>query len=137
MSPTAFQNLHVLLVMESNLKELDGTCFSPEERKLWDESDLIQWKQKIRMGAFAFYLNGKSYTLISSAPMRYVRAAKGNGDHVQPTRRLIIPGHLDSHIGTCRTDGPTTSSVAVQIAVTIAVKPSMSSETFEVSAAFP
>ena len=38
------------LVMKSNQKELDGQCFSPEERKLSDESDLKEWKQWIKNG---------------------------------------------------------------------------------------
>ena len=54
--------------------------------------------------------------------MRYARHAKRNGDSVQPQSRLIIPGHLDPQIGTYRTDPPTTSLVAVQSVVAIAVR---------------
>ena len=58
---------------------------------------------------------------------------KKNGDSVQPKRRLIIPGHLVPQIGTCRTDAPTTSWVAEQIAETITVSLNMFGETCYVS----
>ena len=53
--------------------------------------------------------------------MCYVSTAKQNGDSVQPKSWLIIPGHLDPQFGTHENDAPTTSWVAVQMAVTIAV----------------
>ena len=57
----------------------------------------------------------------------------GNEDSVQPESRVIIPGHLDPQIGTYRTDAPTTSWVAVQIAVTIAASLNMPGETVYLS----
>ena len=71
--------------------------------------------------------------LIISAPMRYVRTAKRNGDNVAPKSWLMVPGRLDPQIGKYRTDALATSWVAVQVAVTIAVILSMSGETFDVS----
>ena len=47
----------------------------------------------------------------------------------------LSPKHLDSPIGTYRTDAPTTSSVAVHVAVTLALSLDMSSETLDVIAA--
>ena len=81
------------------------------------------------MGVFTFYLSGRNgwwrNNQSCSAPTRYVRTAKRNGDSLQPKSRLIIPGHLDSH-----------SWIAVQIGVKVAVSLSMFGETFYVSAAF-
>ena len=71
-----------------------------------------------------------------STPMRFVRSAKRNEDSLQPKSRWIIPGHLDPLIRKYRTDAPRTPWVAVQIAVTIAVRLNMSGETFHVSSAF-
>ena len=56
---------------------------------------------------------------IISALIRYVRTAKLNGNSVQPKCRLIFLGHLDRQLGTCRTDGPTTSWDAGQIGVSV------------------
>ena len=53
---------------------------------------------------------------------------------MQPTGRIVIPGHLDPLFGTDATDAPTASWVAVQVAVTLAESLQLSGETCDVSA---
>ena len=61
---------------------------------------------------------------------------KPNGEVIHPKIGMITAGHLDPQIGTYRTDAPTTSWVAVQVAVTLAASMSVFRDTFDVSAAF-
>ena len=41
--------------------------------------------------------NSKPKSRIITAPKRYVRTAKENGEVVQPLWRIIIPGHVEPH----------------------------------------
>ena len=73
--------------------------------------------------------------LIITAPMRFVRTAKDNGEVIQPKSR--ISAHLDPQVGrTYRADAATTSWVATQVSVTLAASAGMSGETLDVSASF-
>ena len=54
---------------------------------------------------------------------------------MQPKSSITIPGHLDPQFGTYQTDAPTTSWVAVQVAVTLAASLGMFGETLDGSAA--
>ena len=55
------------------------------------------------------------------APARIVRVNTGVLDGVLKAKsRMVIPGHLDPHLGEYRSDAPTTAWVAVQMAKCIA-----------------
>ena len=71
-----------------------------------------------------------------SAPIRYVRTARQDGDSAQSKSGRIIPRHLNPQSGTYWTDALTTSWVAVLMEVTLAVRPSMPREAVDASAAF-
>ena len=74
---------------------------------------------------------------IFTSPMRFVRTNKGdNVKELKAKSRLVVPGHKDPELGEFRTDSPTTSTLAVQVAVRIAVSKSWPGETFDVSTAF-
>ena len=76
----SIQNWHDLvsevcdLVMKSSQKERDEQSFSPQERKLWDESDLKEWKQWIKSGCVRslpeWHQEQVPKTFIISAPVR-------------------------------------------------------------------
>jgi hypothetical protein len=69
--------------------------------------------------------------------MRFVRTSKGDKvKELKAKSRLVVPGHKDPDLGEFRTDSPTTSTLAVQVAVSIAVSKSWPGETFDVSTAF-
>ena len=66
-----------------------------------------------------------------------VRVNKGVLDGVLKAKsRMVIPGHLDPHLGEYRSDAPTTAWVAVQMAKCIATSRSWRATCFDVSTAF-
>ena len=72
-----------------------------------------------------------------SSPLRYVRTNKGSKtNELKPKSRIVVPGHTDPELGEFRTDSPTTSTLAVQAAATIAVSKDWEGEPFDVSTAF-
>jgi hypothetical protein len=68
--------------------------------------------------------------------MRFVRVNKNKTGGLDPKSRIVIPGHKDPELGQFRTDSPTTSALAVQVAAVIAVSNGWFGETFDVSTAF-
>jgi hypothetical protein len=69
--------------------------------------------------------------------LRFVRTNKGSKtNELKPKSSIVVPGHLHPELGEFRTDSPTTSSLAVQVAATIAVSKDWERETFDVSTAF-
>ena len=69
-------------------------------------------------------------TQLITAPMRYARATKQHGEVIQPKNRKIFPVHAVPQNRRYRTDDPSTSFFAVQVAVTLAASLGMSGEKF-------
>ena len=75
--------------------------------------------------------------LIFKAPARIVRVNKGALEGILRAKsRMVIPGHLDPHLGEYRSDAPTTAWVAVQMAKCIASNRGWEASSFDVSTAF-
>ena len=68
--------------------------------------------------------------------VRRVRTVQQNDDMMQSKSCIRTLGHFDPQIGTYRTNGPTTSWAAVQVAVTLAANLGLFGEAFDVSQAF-
>ena len=77
------QELHDLVsqaeeqAMQSNQKELNEQFFSPDERKLWHESDLTHWKQWIDTGCIRILLEWQERLVSNTSPC--VTCALQNG----------------------------------------------------------
>ena len=70
-------------------------------------------------------------------PLRMVRVNKAKeGDELKPKSRLVVPGHLDPELGGYRSDGPTTSPIAVRLLKTLIVSKQWEAWVFDVSSAF-
>ena len=74
---------------------------------------------------------------IFKAPARIVRVNKGAMQGLfQPKSRMVIPGHLDPHLGQYRSDAPTVMWVCVQLAKAVCATKKWRALTFDVTTAF-
>ena len=115
-----------LLQNKANGKELDPRLFSTEEKEKFAESDLKEWKSWLQNGVIRRLTPEEMKKVdrknVFPAPVRIVRVNKGAMQGVLiPKSRIVIPGHLDPHLGTFRSDAPTVPWVTVQIAKCVGV----------------
>ena len=101
-----------LLQNKINGKELDPRLFSEDERKKFQESDLKEWKSWLQNGVVKRLTEEETKKIdrknVFPAPVRIVRVNKGAMQGVlHPKSRIVIPGHLDPHLGSFRSDAPT------------------------------
>ena len=130
-----------LLMNKMNGKELDPRHFSTEEKETFDKSDAKEWASWIKNRVVRRLTPEEAALvdkrLVFKAPARMVRTNKGALQGVlQAKSRLVIPGHLDPHLGEFRSDAPTTLWSAVQLAKGIAATRRWSATTFDVATAF-
>ena len=117
------------MVFKKGDKELDSKYFNANERDLWSEADLKEWKQWIANKVVQLVPRLKEKLipkqLIISAPMRFVRTNKNkpqdDPSNIDAKSRLVIPGHTDPQLGLYRTDAPTTGAIVVIVCVQIAL----------------
>ena len=131
----------LLLQMKTNGKELDPRFFNQEERKGFEESDRKEWESWVKNQVIRRLspdevkeVNKKN---IFKAPARVVRVNKGAMHGLfQPKSRMVIPGHLDPHLGQFRSDAPTSMWVCVQLAKAVCAYKHWMALTFDVTTAF-
>ena len=129
------------LTMKHGGKELDPKFFDALERAEFNKSDAEEWSQWIKNKVIRVLTPQEERQVpkdkIFAAPLRFVRTNKGvKVKELKAKSRLVVPGHKDPELGEFRTDSPTTSTLAVQVAVSIAVSKRWPGETFDVSTAF-
>ena len=130
-----------LLLNKANGKELEPKYFSDEEKKKFEEADRKEWmswiENRVVRRLSAEEIAKVDKRLIFKAPARIVRVNKGVLDGILKAKsRMVIPGHLDPHLGDYRSDAPTTAWVAVQMAKCIAASRRWKASCFDVSTAF-
>ena len=130
-----------LLLKKSNGKELDPKYFDANEKKQFQEADRKEWmswiENKVVRRLTPEEILKVDKRLVFKAPARIVRVNEGVLDGVLKAKsRMVIPGHLDPHLGEYRSDAPTTAWVAVQMAKCIATSRSWRATCFDVSTAF-
>ena len=130
-----------ILQNKMNGKELDPRFFDQEEREKFKQSDLKEWKSWLQNKVIkrlspeeASKVDKKN---VFPAPVRIVRVNKGamQGTFL-PKSRIVIPGHLDPHLGSFRSDAPTVPWVTVQLAKMVGVNKGWCFLIFDVSTAF-
>jgi hypothetical protein len=116
--------------MKAGGKELDPKYFDRLERAAFSKSDSEEWAQWIKNRVIRVLTpdeeriipKDKSFT----APLRFVRTNKGaKAKELIAKSRLVVPGHKDPDLGEFRTDSPTTSTLAVQVAATLGSSPGL------------
>ena len=130
-----------LLLNKANGKELDPRYFNQEEKEKFQEADRKEWmswiENKVVRRLTPAEVVKVDKRLIFKAPARIVRVNKGALDGILRAKsRMVIPGHLDPHLGEYRSDAPTTAWVAVQMAKCIASNRRWNASSFDVSTAF-
>lgn len=130
-----------LLQMKSNGKELDPRFFSAEERQGFKESDKKEWQSWIKNQVIKRLSPEEARKVdpknIFRAPARIVRVNKGAMQGLfQPKSRIVLPGHLDPHLGEYRSDAPTALWVSVQMAKAVCSMKRWAALTFDVTTAF-
>ena len=85
------------LAMKTNQKNLDEQFFSPQERTLWNESDLKEMEAMTQDGCvFAFNLNGNTANIENIGLPCGVRALQnGTETTFSPKTDCITAGHLE------------------------------------------
>eukprot|EP00435_Cladocopium_sp_Y103_P070035 s255_g34.t1 len=130
-----------ILQNKMNGKELDPRFFSPEEKMKFQESDLMEWKSWLQNKVIK-RLSPEEIAKVDRrnvfpAPVRIVRVNKGAMQGTfQPKSRIVIPGHLDPHLGSFRSDAPTVPWVTVQLAKMVGVNKGWCFLIFDVTTAF-
>ena len=129
------------LQLKAGGKELDPKYFDWKERSAFNKSDAEEWDQWVKNRVIRVLTPQEERRVpkdkIFSSPLRFVRTNKGEKiKELIAKSRIVVPGHKDPDLGEFRTDSPTTSTLAVQIAATIAVSKDWIGETFDVSTAF-
>jgi hypothetical protein len=127
--------------MKNGGKELDPRKFDHKERAIFSKADASEWSQWLSNQVVRVLTPEEERHIprskIFSAPMRFVRVNKDKSlQKLEPKSRIVIPGHKDPELGQFRTDSPTTSTLAVQVAASIAASYGWLGETFDVSTAF-
>ena len=130
-----------ILQNKANGKELDPRYFDETERLAFQEADKKEWFSWIKNRVVRRLSDQEAAKvdrrLIFKAPARMVRVNKGAMEGVLRAKsRLVIPGHLDPHLGSYRADAPTTMWTAVQLAKTIAATRKWEASCFDVTTAF-
>ena len=130
-----------ILQMKANGKELDPKHFNEEERVAFKEADRKEWQSWIKNKVVKRLSDEEARKvdrrLIFRAPARLVRVNKGAMEGVLKAKsRMVIPGHLDPHLGSYRADAPTTTWSAVQLAKNIASMRGWVASCFDVTTAF-
>ena len=130
-----------LLLNKANGKELDPKHFDQSEKEKFQEADRKEWmswiENKVVRRLSPEEIQKVDKRLIFKAPARVVRVNKGALDGILRAKsRMVIPGHLDPHLGEYRSDAPTTAWVAVQMAKCIATNRGWMASSFDVSTAF-
>ena len=130
-----------LLISKANGKELDPRHFDEKEKAAFDEADKKEWTSWVRNRVVRRLTPEEVKNLnkndIFRAPARILRVNKGalHGTFI-PKSRIVIPGHLDPHLGSFRSDAPTTLWVAVQMSKCIAASKRWLATVFDVTTAF-
>ena len=129
------------LQLKAGAKELDPKFFNAFEKAEFNKSDAEEWSQwiknKVVRPLTVIEERQVPKDKIFSSPLRFVRTNKGEkAKALKAKSRLVVPGHKDPDLGEFRTDSPTTSTLAVQVAATIAASKDWEGETFDVSTAF-
>ena len=131
----------LLLQMKTNGKELDPRFFNQEERKGFEESDRKEWESWVKNQVIRRLSPDEVKEVdkknIFKARARIVRVNKGAMHGLfQPKSRMVIPGHLDPHLGQFRSDAPTSMWVCVQLAKAVCAYKHWMALTFDVTTAF-
>eukprot|EP00434_Breviolum_minutum_P025436 symbB.v1.2.022474.t1/scaffold1996.1/size93170/9 len=129
-----------LLLNKANGKELDPKHFDQGEKEKFEEADRKEWmswiENKVVRRLSPEEIQKVDKRLIFKAPARIVRVNKGALDGILRAKsRMVIPGHLDPHLGEYKSDAPTTAWVAVQMAKCIATNRGWMASSFDVSTA--
>ena len=130
-----------LLINRPNGKELNPKFFNEAEKKAFAESDSKEWMSWID-NKVVRRLNDEEIRQLDPkdvfrAPARIVRVNKAAlTGGLQAKSRLVVPGHQDPHLGAFRSDAPTTTWAAVQLAKIVALTRSWQASCFDVSTAF-
>ena len=130
----------MILKMKQSGKELDPTFFDALEKEAFNKSDIKEWSEWIKNKVVRRVEKGE-YVPPSSvfrAPLRMLRVNKATTPLLPliAKSRLIVPGHLDPHLGEFRTDSPTCPQAAVRAAKAIAAARGWGGVTFDVATAF-
>ena len=130
-----------VLVNKQNGKELDPKFFDQAERKAFEEADGKEWKSWVENKVVRRLTEEELRTLdpkeVFKAPTRMIRVNKGMlSNSFVPKSRLVIPGHRDPHLGSFRSDAPTTSWTCVQLTKIICLTRKWTAAGFDVSTAF-
>ena len=130
-----------LLQMKANGKELDPRLFSAEERQGFEVSDKKEWESWVKNRVIKRLTPEEARKVdpknVFKAPARIVRVNKGALQGLfQPKSRMVIPGHLDPHLGQYRSDAPTVMWVCVQLAKAVCAMKKWRALTFDVTTAF-
>ena len=130
-----------ILQNKQNGKELDPRLFNQEEKAKFKESDLKEWKSWLQNGVIKRLTPEEASKVdrrnVFPAPVRIVRVNKGAMQGVlTPKSRIVIPGHLDPHLGSFRSDAPTVPWVVVQMAKSLGVIKSWLFLIFDVTTVF-
>ena len=132
----------LLLKLKQNGRELDPKFFSTEERAEFVKSDAKEWSEWIKNGVIKRVSPAEAAkvprSMIFKAPLRMVRTNKAASPAIPmiAKSRLVVPGHLDPHLGEFRTDSPTCPATAVRAAKTVAAARGWEAVTFDVTTAF-
>ena len=131
-----------LLQMKASGKELDPRFFSTEERKAFDVADKKEWESWVKNRVIRRLTPEEARRVVDlknifKAPARIVRVNKGAMQGIfQPKSRMVIPGHLDPHLGQYRSDAPTVMWISVQLAKAVCAMKKWRALTFDVTTAF-
>ena len=130
----------MILRMKQSGKELDPSFFDAFERQAFNKSDIKEWSEWIKNKVVRRVEKGEYVppSCIFRAPLRMLRVNKAASPLLPlvAKSRLIVPGHLDPHLGEFRTDSPTCPQAAVRAAKAIAAARGWGGVTFDVTTAF-
>ena len=132
----------MILKLKESGKELDPNAFDEEERAAFKKADVKEWSEWIKNQVVRKLSKEEASKVprscVFKAPLRVLRVNKRGGVLLPliAKSRIIVPGHLDPHLGDFRTDAPTCAPTAVRMAKAIAASRGWRATTFDVTTAF-
>ena len=128
-------------------RELDPSCFSPEEWDAFSKADAKQWEKHLNLGAVEIVYPDEARQILATkpetvlqVPARFVRTnANDDPEELSAKSRLVLPGHLLSKgvaAGEARTDSPTAGLMAFHVLLAVASHFGWHLDNFDVEAAF-
>ena len=132
----------MVLKLKESGKELDPNAFDADEKAAFKKADIKEWSEWIKNQVVRKLSKEEAMKVprscVFKAPLRVLRVNKRGGVLLPliAKSRIIVPGHLDPHLGDFRTDAPTCAPTAVRMAKVISASRGWSAVTFDVTTAF-